>query len=157
MFWILELAAGNVPLTMQEADKVFTAAGPENGSRIMERKSDNQLRFILNTIPAFPWSARPDASTDYFSQLYLDYAGLSADQGMDWGLMVAVHPDDLNGLTDYWQSVLAAGEAPNLSSTQSLTARRQNPSVVSGPCRGQLSRMHQSFLATRKIRPAAVM
>jgi RNA polymerase sigma-70 factor (ECF subfamily) len=28
--------------------------------------------------------------------------------------MVAVHPDDLNGPTDYWQSVLAACEAPNL-------------------------------------------
>jgi len=41
----------------------------------------------------------------------LDYAGLSADQAIEWGLTVAVHPDDLNGLTDYWQSVLAAGEA----------------------------------------------
>jgi PAS domain S-box-containing protein len=75
------------------------------------RKSENQLRAIINTIPAFAWSARPDGSADFFNQLYLDYTGLSAEQAMDRGWTVAVHPDDLNGLADYWRSVLASGEA----------------------------------------------
>jgi PAS domain S-box-containing protein len=75
------------------------------------RKSENQLRAIINTIPALAWSARPDGSADFFNRLYLDYMGLSAEQALDWGWTVALHPDDLNRLADYWQSVLASGEA----------------------------------------------
>jgi PAS domain S-box-containing protein len=74
-------------------------------------KSENQLRAIIDTIPAFAWSARPDGSADFFNQLYLDYAGLSAEQAMDWGWTASVHPEDLNSLADYWRSILASGEA----------------------------------------------
>src|SRR5207302_4333430 len=56
------------------------------------------------------WSARSDGSADFFNQRWLDYTGLSTEQARDWGWTVALHPDDLNRLVDYWQSVLASGE-----------------------------------------------
>jgi PAS domain S-box-containing protein len=40
----------------------------------------------------------------------LDYTGLSAEQAQDWTWTTAIHPDDLNGLTDYWRSILDSGE-----------------------------------------------
>ena len=49
------------------------------------------------------WSARPDGSADFLNQTYLDYTGLKAEDGMDWGWTAAVHPDDLNGLLAEWQ------------------------------------------------------
>lgn len=39
-----------------------------------------------------------------------DYAGLSADQARGSGWTRALHPDDLNGLVDYWQGLLASGK-----------------------------------------------
>jgi hypothetical protein len=51
------------------------------------------------------------ASADFFNQRWLDYTGLSAERARDWGWTVALHRDDLSGLTDYWHSILASGES----------------------------------------------
>ncbi|HEX4167162.1 MAG TPA: PAS domain-containing protein [Bryobacteraceae bacterium] len=74
------------------------------------KRSEDQLRAIIDTIPTLAWSARPDGSAEFFNQHYLDYAGLSAKQAQDWGWTVAVHPNDLNTLTDYWRSITADNE-----------------------------------------------
>src|SRR3989442_9340361 len=68
------------------------------------------VRLVVDTIPTLAWSARSDGSVDFFNQRWLDYTGLSAEQARDWGWTVALHWDDLNGLVDYWRSVLASGE-----------------------------------------------
>jgi PAS domain S-box-containing protein len=73
-----------------------------------ERAQD--VRLVVDAIPTLAWSARSDGSADFFNQRWLDYTGLSADQARDWGWTVALHPNDLNGLVDYWRSVLASGE-----------------------------------------------
>lgn len=75
---------------------------PEEALRTAERN----LSAIINTIPALAWSARNDGSAEFFNQHYLDYVGLSAEQANDWGLTVAVHPDDVDDLTDWWQLIM---------------------------------------------------
>jgi hypothetical protein len=60
--------------------------------------------------PRLAWSARADAYADFFNRRWLDYTGLSAEQAPDWDWTVALHSDDLNGLVDYWRSVLVSGE-----------------------------------------------
>jgi len=66
------------------------------------------VRFLVDAIPTLAWSAHSDGSADSFNQRWLDYTGLSPEQARDWGWTVALHPDDLNGLVDYWRSVLAS-------------------------------------------------
>jgi hypothetical protein len=61
---------------------------------------------VVDTIPTLAWGARADGSADFFNQRWLDYTGLSAEQARDGRGTVALHPDDLNGLVDYWRSVL---------------------------------------------------
>src|SRR6202161_3447785 len=67
-------------------------------------------RLLVDTIPPLAWSAGSDGSADFFNQRWLDYTGLSAEQARGWGWTVAVHPDDLKALVDYWRSVLTSGE-----------------------------------------------
>jgi PAS domain S-box-containing protein len=74
------------------------------------RKSEARLRLIIDTIPALAWSTRPDGSVDFFNQRWLDYTGLSSEEGLDWGWKRVVHPGDADHLTDYWRSVVASGE-----------------------------------------------
>lgn len=79
------------------------------------QKSEARLRVIIDTIPALAWSTRPDGSSDYFNQRWLSYTGLTAEQSLDYGWRVAVHPDDLAALQDNWRDVLetgAPGERP---------------------------------------------
>jgi PAS domain S-box-containing protein len=75
-----------------------------------EARQAQNIRIVVDAIPTLAWSARADGSADFFNQRWLDYTGLSAEEARDWGWMVALHPDDLNGLMDYWRSVLDSGE-----------------------------------------------
>src|SRR5258707_14714787 len=86
----------------------YAMASAEHSSQQDQQAQD--VRLVVDTIPALAWSARSDGSADFFNQRWLDYTGLSAEQARDWGWTVALHSDDLNGLVDYWRSVLASGE-----------------------------------------------
>jgi PAS domain S-box-containing protein len=68
------------------------------------------VRLMVDAILTLAWSARSDASADFFNQRWLDSTGLSAEQARDWCWTVALHPDELNGLMDYWRSALASSE-----------------------------------------------
>jgi formate hydrogenlyase transcriptional activator len=75
------------------------------------KNSENKLRTIIDTIPALAWSARPDGSAEFLNRRWLDYAGLSEEEAVDWGWTVALHPEDRAKLTDYWRNLLVSGEA----------------------------------------------
>src|SRR5882762_4942714 len=82
------------------------------GTRIEEalRRSEEYLRLTIDTIPILAWCSRPDGSNEFLNQRWLDYTGLSAEQARDWGWKVAIHPEDLNRVTDYWRSIVVTGE-----------------------------------------------
>jgi formate hydrogenlyase transcriptional activator len=75
----------------------------------LARQAQN-VRFVVDAIPTLAWSARSDGSADFFNQRWLEYTGLAAEEARDWGWTVALHPDDLKEVVDYWRSVLTSGE-----------------------------------------------
>jgi PAS domain S-box-containing protein len=85
-----------------------TMTSAANGSERSDQAWD--VRLVVDTIPTLAWAARADGSADFFNQRWLDYTGLSAEQARDWGWTVALHPNDLDGLVDYWRSVVASGQ-----------------------------------------------
>jgi PAS domain S-box-containing protein len=74
------------------------------------RQSEQELRTITETIPAFIGTNLPDGSIDFVSQSFLDYLGLSREQWLDWGWMTATHPDDVAGAVEKFKAALAAGK-----------------------------------------------
>ena len=74
------------------------------------RRSEDYLRLVIDTIPGLVWSSLPDGNIEYLNKRWLDYTGLTLEQASGWGWQVAIHPEDLPGLLDYWKSILAAGE-----------------------------------------------
>jgi PAS domain S-box-containing protein len=72
--------------------------------------NERNLGLIINTMPILAWSARADGNVDFVNQRWLDYTGLSAEQALGWGWAQAFHPDDLSRLSDYWLSIIGAGE-----------------------------------------------
>jgi PAS domain S-box-containing protein len=81
------------------------------GSQLALSASQRDLKVTIDTIPALVWSTRADGSVDFVNQHYLDYVGLSPEQVRDWGWTAAVHPDDLDGLTATWRSLIASGKS----------------------------------------------
>lgn len=86
----------------------YAMASAEDSSE--QARQAQGVRLVVDTIPTLAWSARADGSADFFNQRWLDYTGLSAEQARGWGWTVALHPDDLKGLVDYWRSVVASRE-----------------------------------------------
>jgi PAS domain S-box-containing protein len=73
--------------------------------------SEDRYRTIIDAIPAMAWSSRPDGSVEFLNRRWLDYTGFSLDDALAWGWKAAVHPEDLDPLTDRWRALLASGQA----------------------------------------------
>jgi len=65
--------------------------------------SEENLRLIINSLPVLVWSARPDGSADFVNQSWLDYAGLPAEQILEWGFLDLYHPDDIPEMVEIWK------------------------------------------------------
>jgi PAS domain S-box-containing protein len=76
--------------------------------------SEDRLRLIIDTIPVPAWSSRPDGSSAFISQRWLDYTGIPMEAALGWGWKVVVHPDDLDRTMEYWRAVLADHEEREL-------------------------------------------
>ncbi len=74
------------------------------------QNSEDRLRRVINTIPAYVWSTLPDGSVDFVNQRLSDSTGLSADELSNSGWGSIVHTDDLAKYIGQWQAALAAGE-----------------------------------------------
>src|SRR5262245_54116695 len=73
------------------------------------RDSDLNLASIIDTIPTAAWTTRPDGYCDFTNQVWLDYAGMSAEQVQGWGWAEAIHPDDRQKHVEHWNSCLTSG------------------------------------------------
>jgi PAS domain S-box-containing protein len=71
----------------------------------------DHVRLVIDTIPGFVWSAGPDGAIEYLNQRGLDYTGLSLEQirGWNWKDTNILHPEDLHGLFESWNSIVASG------------------------------------------------
>jgi PAS domain S-box-containing protein len=69
-----------------------------------------QLRSVLDGIPAQAWSNSPDGAVDFVNRRYLDYTGLTFEQVVGSGWHEAIHPDDTERLIDMWRAMLRSGK-----------------------------------------------
>jgi PAS domain S-box-containing protein len=72
------------------------------------RRNEKELRTLIEAIPAFVGTNLPDGSVDFMSQSWLDYTGLSREQGMGWGWGSAIHPEDFDRVVANWRAAVAA-------------------------------------------------
>src|ERR1700686_175987 len=74
------------------------------------RQSEDRLRLVIDTIPAYVWSAGPDGSVDFITRRLLEFLGRSMQDILGWGWGSLVHPDDLIRFVGDWQAAIATGK-----------------------------------------------
>jgi PAS domain S-box-containing protein len=74
------------------------------------RKSEKELRDVIDTIPATVWSTPPDGSNTYVNKHFVGYSGLSAEQTARSGWQAAIHPDDRERHAGKWMEAVATGK-----------------------------------------------
>src|SRR5215467_16128963 len=71
---------------------------------------EQDIRLVVDTIPALAWSACPDGSVNFVNKRWHEYTGLSPEKSHGWGWQGACHPEDLPPLMKRWQEFLVSGE-----------------------------------------------
>src|SRR5277367_603703 len=75
------------------------------------RKSEKELRDVIDTIPAIVWSTLPDGSNTYVNKRFVEYSGLSVEQTAGSGWQALIHPADLERIATKWKEAVATGKA----------------------------------------------
>lgn len=82
------------------------------------RNSEQQLRLLIDTIPALVWCATPDGEPSYLNKRLMDYIGLTLESfdgtsntsRRSAAMHAVVHPDDIQKLDRGWtHSVITGG------------------------------------------------
>ena len=94
-----------------------------------EPGNEQDIRLVVDPIPTLAWSARPDGSTEFFNQRWPDYTGLSAEQALDWGWQVAIHPDDLPRILETFREALNSA-MPYIGDSTAKREARSSPSFA---------------------------
>src|SRR5712691_7102105 len=74
------------------------------------RRSEKELRDVIDTIPAIVWSTLPDGSNTYVNKRFAEYSGSSAEQMAGSGWQALIHPDDLERHAGKWMEAVATGK-----------------------------------------------
>jgi PAS domain S-box-containing protein len=74
------------------------------------RKSEKELRDVIDTIPAIVWSTLPDGSNTYVNKRFVEYSGSSAEQMAGSGWQALIHPADLAQHAAKWKEAVATGK-----------------------------------------------
>lgn len=73
------------------------------------QESERRLQQIISSIPGLAWSSDSEGRTTYWSQQYLDYAGLEFEAVVGFGFLDHIHPEDLPHVQEVWAATLASG------------------------------------------------
>ena len=74
------------------------------------RKSERELRTLIEIMPAYVGTSLPDGTVDFLSQSWLNYSGQTKEEVMGWGWAGTIHPDDVDQVLDNWRAGLISGE-----------------------------------------------
>ncbi len=74
------------------------------------RRSEKELRDVIETIPVMAFSARTDGFVEFVNRRYLEYTNLTPESASGSSWQATVHPDDSERTFSKWLEALATGE-----------------------------------------------
>src|SRR6266851_204212 len=74
------------------------------------RRSERELRDVIEAMPTMVWIAGTDGSNEFGNRRWQEYTGFSHERTVGSGWQDAVHPTDLKRHWEKWCASLASGE-----------------------------------------------
>jgi len=75
------------------------------------RRSERELRDVVNTVPAHVWSTSPEGHVDFVNDRLLQFTGLGWNEAFGWKWEAVVHPDDRTRVVSDWHTAHKNGRA----------------------------------------------
>ena len=74
------------------------------------RSAEKELRTIIETIPAYVWTATPDGAVDFSTESWFDRTGLGGGKAIGWSWTENVHDDDREHVVASWKKAVDTGD-----------------------------------------------
>ena len=75
------------------------------------RRSEAELRDVINAVPAHVWSTSPDGTIDFINERLQRFVGLPSDGVSAWDWLSIVHPDDRARFAAEWDAAFKHGHS----------------------------------------------
>ena len=89
---------------------VFNDISKRRQSEDALRQLEQNLRFIMDSMPQKIFTTKPDGEVDYFNPQWTEFTGMTIPQLMDSGWTKFVHPEDLDLKVKQWRHAFETGE-----------------------------------------------
>jgi PAS domain S-box-containing protein len=83
---------------------------PDSSARSSILGSGDELRLVIDTIPAMAWVVLADGKVEFLNRRWLDYSGLSLQEAIEQPTST-MHPEDLPGVLEAWRERMVSGES----------------------------------------------
>ena len=74
------------------------------------RRSERELRELIETIPAMAFVIGRDGSSEFVSRQWIEFSGMSAEQNTGENWAATLHPDDREEHIAKWRAAYASGQ-----------------------------------------------
>jgi PAS domain S-box-containing protein len=105
--WSLQRDEQGTPIAILELNNDVTE---RKRAEEVARRSEKELRDVIETVPAMVWSTLPDGTLDFINRRWEDFTGLAAEAALGWDWEAVVHPDDHARFVAEWRAALIAGQ-----------------------------------------------
>jgi PAS domain S-box-containing protein len=105
--WSLQRDESGAPIAILVINNDITT---RKRAEEVARRSEKELRDVVNAIPAFVWSTLPDGAIDFVNERWLEFTG-SPQDSLGWNWETVVHPDDRSRAVAEWREVLKKGRS----------------------------------------------
>jgi PAS domain S-box-containing protein len=75
------------------------------------KRSEIELRTIVDALPAQAWACRADGYNIYCNQQWLDFSGFTDETSRGWTYRDIIHPNDLEPFVKRWNELTTIGAA----------------------------------------------
>ena len=95
-------------LPNSESERENISAELQNALREI-RRSEIELRAIVDALPAHAWASRADGHNIFCNQQWLDYSGFTQETARGWTYRDTIHSEDLEPYVKKWNELSALG------------------------------------------------
>jgi PAS domain S-box-containing protein len=105
--WSLKRDDSGAPVaTMVTSNDITARKRAEEAAR----RSEKELRDVIETVPAMLWSTSPEGSLDFINHRWQEFTGLADENALGWNWEAVVHSEDHGRFVADWRAALAAGQ-----------------------------------------------